>query len=140
MPRSIRREKKVVWGCLSQNLMPCSLTLLGIHFRNLHKIFSTFLQKLFDIVASHEVVVNILRALATQSMMLCPIDVHTPLSRMLPLASLNPIGIRQANCANLFKLQLHTNTHAVARQSDSQTARQPDSQLGQLSTAFIAHN
>lgn len=112
-------------GCLSQNLMPCSLTLLGINFRNLHKICSTFLQKLFDTVASsHEVVVNILRALATQSLMLCPIDVHTPLSRMLPLASLNPIGIRQANCANLFKLQLHTNAHAVARQSDSQTTRQ----------------
>lgn len=43
----------------------------------------------------------------------CPIDVHTPLSRMLPLAS-------QANCANLFKLKLHTNAQTV-RQSGRTT-------------------
>lgn len=123
MPRSIRREKKVVWGCLSQNLMPCSLTLLGIHFRNLHKIFSTFLQKLFDIVASHEVVVNILRALATQSMMLWPLWCSHTIEPNVATRFPKP---HRHSPSKLRELVQVAASHEYAR--CRQTVRQPDSQ------------
>lgn len=55
MPRSIRRGREG-----RQNLMPCSLTLPGINFRNLHEICSTFLQKLFDTLLQHHMMMMLL--------------------------------------------------------------------------------